>query len=97
MEIQDHSGLYGMLSLVIQNLYILVLEECNASKVAQGFADSISNNFYDSASNDKLKKGFFSAYEQYAGNRPNDCTLFTLADIKLAISNLKMGIFPGLE
>ena len=53
--------------------------------MAQGFADSFSNNFYDSASNDKLKKCFLSVYEQYAGNIPNDCTLFTLADIKLWI------------
>ena len=63
---------------------------CDASRVAQGFANSFSNNFYNSASNDKLNKHFLSAYEQYAGNRPIDCTFFTLTDIKLAISNLKM-------
>ena len=31
---------------------------CDVSKVAQGFANSFSNNFYDSASNNKLKNVF---------------------------------------
>ena len=57
----------------------------------------LSRTIYDSASNDKLKKRFFSAYKQYAGNRPNDYKLCTLADIKLAISNLKMGKSCGFD
>ena len=32
-----------------------------------------------------------------AGNRPNDCALSTLIDIKLAISNLKKGKSPGFD
>ena len=44
-----------------------------------------------------IKKRFLSAYELYAGNHPNDCTQFTLIDIELAISNLKMSKSPGLD
>ena len=80
-----------------KSVHTSIGEICDASKVTQGFADSFLNNFYDSASNDKLKKRFLSAYEQYAGNRPNDCTLFTSTDIKLVISNLKMGKSPGFD
>jgi exonuclease III len=70
---------------------------CDDAKIAQGFADSFSNNFYDSASNDKLMKRFLSAYEHYAGNHSNDCLLFTLNDVKQAISTLKLGKSPGFD
>ena len=42
-----------------KSVYTSIEGICDVSKVAQGFADSFSNNFYDSASNDKLKKHFF--------------------------------------